>query len=69
MSDLTQEEYIEGGGMSCPVCREGNTELVDSDYDGHDVVETIECLECRSQWMDVLVLSKYILTSRKGGKP
>ena len=66
MSDLTQEEYIKNRGMTCPVCRHGNIELQHSDYDGSDFVETVMCIECGSEWMDVLKLSEYILTSRKG---
>ena len=51
-----KEAYLLNSG-ACPVCRSGNIEGQEHDYEGDQVWQTIVCVACGKKWRDVFTLT------------
>jgi hypothetical protein len=51
---LTEKEYLESGGLRCPVCgeRDGVTALSNLDRCGEFIYQNVQCTICGSEWQD-----------------
>lgn len=61
MKPMTDEEYVNGAGLTCPICRkvgdissDGNVEIV-----GWDATQEVHCANCGSYWYDLYKLTGY----------
>lgn len=54
---MTEEQYLEWGGLHCPVCHSTNidAERIEPDADGASCKVT--CFSCDSIWLDVYKLA------------
>lgn len=57
---LTEKEYVENGGMICPVCESGYiSSIVPLDYDVGIAWQEIKCNSCGARWTDKYNLVGY----------
>jgi transposase-like protein len=58
---LTEEEYIDNGGVLCPYCKSKDIEAVGPvDLDGSYGVQRVVCSECEKEWSDCYTLTGFI---------
>lgn len=57
---LTQEQYVQKGGLICPICQANDsTEGSSIEIDCNVAYQDCNCLECGANWTDVYILSGY----------
>lgn len=54
---MTNEQYLEWGGLYCPLCHSTNIDNSELQTDGHEVFKPMECLSCDTRWNDVYKLA------------
>jgi len=47
---MTDEEYVQAGGLRCPFCRSENVSSSDIDLDGPHGSTDDECEDCGKTW-------------------
>jgi len=58
-SVMTNEEYIEAGGLLCPYCRSNGITGQGFDGEGRSVWSEIHCINCGADWMDLYTLTGF----------
>ncbi|WP_419833709.1 hypothetical protein [Endozoicomonas atrinae] len=57
MNDQQKKQYIQGGGVSCPYCGDGNLESLMGDYNESGVYYHVTCEGCHKKWTEVYTLT------------
>ena len=57
---LTDEEYVERGGNSCPYCRRGDVAGSSFEFEGGSLYQEVSCNFCHKDWVDAYKLTGYI---------
>ncbi len=53
----TAKQYVQDGGGFCPNCHSDQVEGNTIDFDGPHCTQSMRCLECHADWLDVYTLS------------
>ncbi len=56
---MTNEEYVEAGGLQCPYCKSDDIAGQSFDGEGRHVWSVIHCNECGADWMDIYTLTGF----------
>lgn len=56
---MTDEEYVEAGGLQCPYCRSTNIKGERFDGEGRHVWSEVHCNECEADWVDIYTLASF----------
>lgn len=59
MANLTQQQYVERHGQSCPICHEVQVEGDHVELGGNTAWQKCWCLACGATWTDNYVLTYY----------
>ncbi len=52
----SEERYIDGGGLSCPVCNSSNLGSKPIEGRSWGLTQEVYCNDCEAEWMDVYKL-------------
>lgn len=63
---LAQEEYVNGGGNQCPVCKSTNIEGHRIQIDSCGAWQDIRCNKCNAIWTDIYKLDSYDISTEEG---
>jgi transposase-like protein len=53
---LTEKQYIEKGGVVCPICESDHIEAGSIDIEGQHAYQSVWCRSCEAEWDDVYEL-------------
>lgn len=58
---LTEKEYVENGGVICPVCGNNGVEAPNRPQNDtvSEIYQEVQCSKCSATWVDVYTLSGY----------
>lgn len=56
---MTDEEYVETGGLQCPYCRSDEIAGQSFDGEGRHVWSEVHCNECKADWVDIYTLASF----------
>jgi hypothetical protein len=57
---LTPEEYVEKGGLLCPICESEEIEGHSGDF-GTEACQKMSCNECEAIWYDTYKLTGFFI--------
>lgn len=60
IEQMTEAEYVAGGGQECPYCRSRDITAGSFDSDLDSAWQAVECLSCEKTWQDVYRLVGYM---------
>ena len=57
---MTENEYVEGRGLKCPVCRSSRVDAGGLDFDG-DIgsYSDVSCRDCNAYWTEYFTMTGY----------
>ena len=57
---MTENEYVEGRGLKCPLCRSPDVVCGRADFDGDiNICQDVSCRECDASWTDHFTMTGY----------
>lgn len=68
LTEQERQRYLQAHGARCPICQATEIESGAAEFQGHQVVQEVSCLRCKSEWIDEFRLDDVSLQRRRAAR-